>query len=221
MLTVLCWRWGRKYSLSYVEKLRASVARHLSAEHRFAVVTDQPSPGFETIPIARPDLLEVGDGCYARLVMFSPEWRAAHGIGSLICLDLDLIVTGPLAPLFDRPEAFVILHGGHFNPCPYNGSVMLIRPGAPHQVWGDFKPEEAERVARADGTHRGTDQTWIAHKAPGAAGWTHRDGVYAYAKPGWPKGDALPADARLVAFPGAKDPMHLRHVDWVREHWRT
>lgn len=222
MIDVLTWRWGSKYSNDHVFKLKAGVARNLSVPHRFWVVTDQPPPAFCLhIGIDRPDLLKVSDGCYARLAMFNPFWRAERGLGDILCLDLDMVITGSLDQIVARPEPFVILGRSHFNPCPVNGSVMLIRDGAPAQVWERFNAEEAERVARADGTHRGTDQTWIAHTAPDCATFGPADGVYAYRKPGWGSGDVLPAGARIVAFPGAADPAKLGHLPWVAQHWRT
>ena len=211
MLTVVTWRWGTKYGREYVDRLKAGVARHLAQPHRFLCIGDE-------VPIPDTGLLRVRDGCYARLRMFDPDWQREHGIERLVCLDLDLVVVGPLDPLFNRPQPFVILHGGHFNPCPFNGSAMMIAAGARPEIWRDFDAAQAERVAMADGTWRGSDQTWIARKAPDAAGWTHRDGIYAFGKPGWPGGDALPADARIVAFPGAKDPATVR-AGWIAEHW--
>jgi len=47
------------------------------------------------------------------------------------------------------------------------------------------------------------------------------DGVYGFHKPGWPKGEALPKNARIVAFPGWRDPVGFRHLDWVKQHWRA
>ena len=212
MLTVLTWRWGSKYGPEYVDRLRKGVTKHLSMPHRFLCVG-------EDIPIEDPHLLEVRDGCYARLRMFDPHWQVRNGIDRLICLDLDMVVTGPLHPLFDRPDPFMILHGGHFNPCPFNGSVMMINRGARPEVWNDFSIEKAERVATRGGEWRGSDQTWIADVAPDASGWSWRDGIFAWQKPGWPKGEGLPSTARLVAFPGKVDPSQLRKVPWVKEHW--
>ncbi len=66
------------------------------------------------------------------------------------------------------------------------------------------------------------DQGWIWHKLPRAAGWLAgpTSGIYGFKKPGWPPGDNLPADARLVAFPGARDPSQFTHLPWVRKYWR-
>jgi len=47
------------------------------------------------------------------------------------------------------------------------------------------------------------------------------DGVYAFKKRNWPKGDALPSNARVVAFPGFRDPSQFGHLDWVAQHWRA
>lgn len=212
MLTVITWRWGAKYSPEYVRRLKASVARHLKQPHRFLCVGDD-------IPIEDEHLLNVRDGCWSRLRMFDPHWQARHGIDRLVCLDLDLVVTGPLDPLFDRPEPFVILRGGHFSPCPFNGSVQMIARGAHPEVWSSFTVKEAEEVATADGTWRGSDQTWIAHMVPDAAGWTYRDGIFGFAKPGWPSGVSLPDGARIVTFPGKADPSQLSHLTWVRSNW--
>lgn len=221
MLTILCWRWGQKYGPKYVNRLKAGVARNLKQKHRFVCVTNEPEDvSCETIPLEDTGLLSVRDGCYARLRQFDPEWQAKHGIDKLVCLDLDLIVTGELDPLFDRSEPFMILHGGHYQPCPFNGSVQMLKRGFQSKIWSDFDVFKADKIAMQDGTHRGTDQTWIAHVAPDAPGWTFKDGIYGYRKPGWPQGRFdLPRDARIVAFPGVKDPSRAVHLDWVKRHW--
>ncbi len=219
MLTVCTWLWGAKYGTHYVDRLKAGVARNLKIPHRFVCITNRTDVSCETLPIEHEYLLAVRDGCYSRLRMFDPAWQWVNRIDRLVCLDLDLVVTGSLDALFSRLESFVILHGGHFNPCPFNGSVMMLDCGARPEIWQRFTVKEAEAVACADGTWRGSDQTWISHVAPDAAGWTHLDGVYAYQKPGWMTGNDLPADARIVAFPGKKDPSQLGYLKWVRDNW--
>lgn len=232
MLTVCTWLWGRKYDWVYVKKLAAGVRRHLHVDYRFVCITDltcehiKLNPEFSGIPIHEmwpipdKDLLSVDDGCYARLRMFDPGWRAERNIQTLVCLDLDAVIVGNITSLFARHDKFKILHGGHFNPCPFNGSVMMLVPGMSGFIWNDFTVEEAQRVARADGEYRGTDQTWIAHKAPFADGWTWQDGIYAFQKPGWPKDSLdLPPPARIVVFPGKNDPSKLGHLPWIQRHW--
>lgn len=213
-LIVGTWLWGSKYGAHYVERLAAGVARHLKQPHRFVVFH----------PSDEDEYLTQMPGCFARLRAFDPDWQKAQGIkpgDRIVCMDLDLIVTGHLDPLFDRPEEFVILQGANSsNPCPYNGSLWLLRAGYRPDVWADFSVEAASKIRFDAFTD---DQAWFWHKMPKAAGWKAgpQSGVYAFQKTTWPKGEALPRDARVVAFPGWRDPSQYVRLEWVREHWRT
>lgn len=213
MLIISTWRWGAKYQGHYVERLKAGIARNLKQEHRFAVFG----------PEADDDYLTKVPGCFCRLRMFSPVWQQKHQISRgdrIVCIDLDVVVTGPLDELFDRSEDFVILQGANAqNPCPYNGSVQMLRAGCHAQVWSDFSLKNAGMVPFHEFPD---DQGWLAARIPNASGWKvgSESGIYAFQKPGWPKGDALPSDARVVAFPGWRDPNRFAHLGWVKEYWR-
>lgn len=207
-LIISTWAWGSKYGPEYVERLRAGVARNLSQPHEFRVFTPEPEDEHLTqIP-----------GCFARLRAFDPDWQARNGItGRLVCLDLDLIVTGPLDEVFDRPESFVILGDVNTsNPCPINGSVWMLRAGTRPDVWTDFSLDAARMIPFDSFPD---DQAWFDHKMPGAATFTHEHGAYAYQKKHWPRGEALPKNASIVAFPGWRDPSGFTHLDWVKRHW--
>jgi hypothetical protein len=211
-LIVSSWLWGDKYDRSYVDKLVGGIERNLSEPHRIAIF----SPESWDLPLTKIP------GCYCRLRMFDPAWQRDQGIDEgdrLVCLDLDTVIVGRLDEVFDRPEPFVILQGANAsNPCPYNGSMIMLRAGAHPEVWRDFSVEAAAKVPYYDFPD---DQGWLAAKVPGAAGWRAGEGgVYAFAKPGWPRGDALPSDARIVTFPGRRDPGQFVHLPWVAEHWR-
>lgn len=208
MLTIATWLWGTKYGPEYVERLQAGVARHLKQPYEFRVFTP---------PAVDMDLTEV-KGCFARLRLFDPEFQRANGIeGRVVCMDLDLIVTGPLDELFDRPEPFVILQGVNAkNPCPMNGSLFMLQAGYRPDVWSEFSLELAAKIPFAEFPD---DQAWFADMIPDAGAFGPEQGVYAFQKPGWPKGDALPKDARIVAFPGWRDPSKFTSLPWVKEHW--
>ena len=209
-LTICTWVWGSKYPGFYVSRLKAAVGRHVKQPYRWAVF----SPKNEDM-----HLTEI-PGCFARLRMFDPEWQREHGItGRLVCMDLDTIITGPLDPLFDRPEPFVILHGGNSdNPCPYNGSLHMLRAGYRPDVWTDFSLRAARQIPFFKFPD---DQGWYSFKIPEAAGWkVGENGIYCFQKPGWPKGDELPKDARLVAFPGWRDPAKFTHLKWIQDNWK-
>lgn len=202
----------------------AGCRRHIKQPFRFLVITDNLNDypeGAEPWAIRDPALCNI-KGCYARLRMFDPEWLAWIEVDRLLCLDLDLVVTGGLDALVDRDEKFLILKGANAaNPCPYNGSVMYLRVGCAPEVWKDFTVAEAKKAPYFSFPD---DQGWLWHKLPRAAGWKcgSDSGIYAFKKPGWPaNSDALPPDARIVAFPGARDPRQFTHLDWIKEHWRV
>lgn len=221
-LVIVTWLWGEKYDESYVRKLAAGFRRNLNETHRFLCVTDQVIDGIETTEIKDPGLT-THKGCIARLRLFDEVWQRDIGIKEgdrIVNVDLDVIATGNLDPLFCRPDTFSILTGANAqNPCPYNGSIFMLRGGEHANVWGDFTLAELAKVPYFEFPD---DQAWFAHKLPGFVGWKvgPQSGIYAFQKPEWPNGDALPKDARLVVFPGWRDPRKFAHLDWVKASWR-
>lgn len=199
-----------KYPGYYAARLASAVGRNLTRPHRFMVAAPPPSDQHLTkVP-----------GCFARLRTFDPQWQAAHGIkrdDRILVLDLDLIVTGRLDGLLDRPEPFTILQGVNAaNPCRFNGSVWMLTAGYRPDIWSDFSVEAAKAVPHYVFPE---DQAWFEAKLPDAGAWGPRDGVYGMGKPGWPAGEDLPANAKIVAFFGKRDPSQFRHLDWVARHW--
>lgn len=214
MLHVGPFFWGSKYGPEYVERLRAGVARHLNGEYRWHVFSPDP----------RDEYLTEIKGCFCRLRAFDPEWQTKNGIvpgDRIVSIDLDAIVTGSLDPLFDRPEPFVILQNvNSSNPCPMNGSIWMLTAGYRPDVWHDFSLDAADKITKFEFAD---DQGWFWHKMPDAAGWNAgpESGIYGFQKKGWPKGTALPEAARLVVFPGWRDPAKFSHLDWIQRNWRV
>lgn len=233
--------WGDKFGFDDVRKLLNGAKRNLKQPHRFVVFTNlNPRPllnehgdGFvcSVAPIS-DESLTMRPGCFARLRMFNPIWQAKNGITDrLVCIDLDTVITGPLDPLFDRPEPFVIMRGGNSaNPCPYNGALMMLRVGAYPEVWTDFSLEAAASVPFYEFPD---DQGWLWHKIPNApATWKcgRGSGVYVWHKPGWPgwkktkeilTDEMLPEGTRLVTFSGWRSPERFKHIGWIKKHWRV
>jgi hypothetical protein len=203
--------WGTKYAPHYLRRLESAIARNMVGDYRFHVLKPHPDD----------EALTQIPGCFCRLRTFSPEWQAEHGIEEgdrIVCIDLDLVVTGSLDALYDRPEPFVILQGvNSANPNPFNGSVWMLRAGYRPDVWSDFTLEKASKVpwyAFPD------DQAWFHHLMPDAGAFGPEQGVYGFGKPGWPPGTSLPKNARVVAFPGHRDPAQFAHLEWMKRHWR-
>lgn len=235
-LTVVTFKWepaeGRaKFRSEHVNTLARMVRRNYPHPHRFACVTDDAAgldPELvEVIPLW-PDhgRLQNPHGpsypsCYRRLKLFAPEMADLLG-PRFVCMDLDCVVTGDLAPLWHRPEDFV-MWGGTNPSTHYNGSMILMNAGARPQVWEDFHPVRSPRLAR-EARQFGSDQGWISYRlGKGEATWTPEDGVL-----GWVNHLANgtrrpPPGTRLVFFNGKRfnpwdaQPMLLR---WVRRHYQ-
>ena len=211
-LKIATWVWGTKYNADYVRRWRDGINRNLRQPHDLLIFSPDDDTRY---------LTEI-KGCFCRLKMFSPEWQEKIGLETgerLVCTDLDVVFTGPLDPLFDRPEEFVILGGANaLNPCDFNGSLMMLRGGSNHQIWSEFSVEKAKKQPFFEFAD---DQQWLFNNLPSAATWRvgKSSGIYSFQKRGWPGNDILPEGARCVVFPGWRDPSRFLKLEWIRENW--
>ncbi len=224
MLTIVSWLWGTKYHMIYVDRLHAGLRHYLKQPFRFILMVDpalriKPVAGIECYPITDLYLTKIR-GCFARLRMFDWRWQESMKIHDrIVNFDLDVVITGPLDDVFDRQEPIVLLHGANAaNPCPYNNSVFMFQAGAHQELWTDFS---LAAVADIEQYEFPDDQGWFWHKLRDPAVWRvgSHSGIYAFHKPGWPPGDQLPSDAKMVVFPGYRDPSQFTHLPWVRREW--
>jgi hypothetical protein len=198
------------------------VSRNLAMKHKLLCVTTETDlpPNVERIdpPGEFEDVSPTWGprkpNCFRRLVMFRSD--AAKTFGKrFVSMDLDCIVGGPLDPLFNRPEDFVIYRGTHPSR-PYNGSLMLLRACSRPQLYETFNQAGADASGAA---FHGSDQAWIAHcLGPNEATWDRSDGV-------WHLHEYLPqarkANPTILFFPGKRKPWELHRVfPWMREHYR-
>lgn len=232
MLSVVTWLWSTPgyrstFGPAAVNALAHAVRRHYARPHRFLCVTDQSDGIDQAVEIVPPwdDFVAVpsphggsNPSCYRRLRGFHPDAARAFG-PRFVSLDLDMVAVADLAPLWDRPEAFVGLRDPLY-PRQLNGSMFLMDAGARPLVWTQFDPERSPAVARRAG-YRGSDQAWMSYALPGEQQWTAADGVLSYRADILPRGGMLPPGARLVSFHGRMDPWHpiAQRLGWVREHW--
>ncbi|MDE0520610.1 MAG: hypothetical protein OXH79_01475 [Boseongicola sp.] len=110
--TVICMKWGKAHASDYVNVLASAVRRNLHEEHRFVCLADDAegiSPDVETLPI--PDMgLSPGNlrfGCWPKISLFKPELHDLFG--RALYIDLDSMICGDLAPMFDVPGTLVMI----------------------------------------------------------------------------------------------------------------
>lgn len=234
--SVICWRWQPRpgYRSSYgpetVNTLRAMVARHFPHPHRFICVTDDAKgidPRVDVMP-AWDDYATVpsphggkNPSCYRRLRMFHPD--AAQWFGQrFVSLDLDVVITGDLTPLWHRDEDIVLW--GDTNPQPgshYNGSMILLTAGSRSKVWTQFDPKVSPRQTLAARAW-GSDQGWLSFcLGGGEAKWGKADGVYSFRNHLRTNPRNLPENARLIVFHGSQDPWThpANQLPWVQRHY--
>lgn len=231
-LIIVTFKWKdlsyrAQYTSEHVNILARMIGRNYLRPHRVVCYTDDPR-GLDSAIEARPlwnDYAAVSNptgggrpSCYRRLKLFAPQMQEELG-ERFVMLDLDCIVTGDLFPLFDRSEPVV------FYRCPhpgenwwYNGGLWLCSRGQAAELWNDFDSAHSPRLAAAKG-FRGSDQAWINYRmGPGLPTFGPEHGVQRITP--YMRGRPLPRGTRLVMCFGDKAPWTLKHLRWVREHYR-
>lgn len=234
-LNILTFKWKSPlgyrstFTADHVNVLGAMIRRHYQRPHRLWCVTDDAEGIDQDIGIvplwndhARVPNPHAGNhpSCYRRLKLFDPETAAMFG-PRLVWLDLDCVIVGDVAPLWDRPEQIVTW--GMTNPSnPINGSMVMLEVGARPEVWTRFHPVQSPILARNEG-YFGSDQAWLSYiLGDREARWTKADGVVSYRLDCKPHGGRLPDGARVVFMHGQEDPWSPgpQRLDWVKAHYR-
>lgn len=234
-LSVLCWKWGALFSAVYVNRLKLALRKHLALEHQLYCVTDDPA-GIDadvvTIPITE---FQDTPRCRRRLKQFDRDFGRAIG-PRILSVDLDVVITGDLTPLVDRPERLVCWKVGYAN--VFSGSFVLYDYDALDDLYRLYAadPIGFPMLAQRSGTP--SDQAmlnyWLqARKHPKhpIPHWTERDGFVTYFGDGYrryehlgvgPHRPTLPSGTRIVVLGSAdKSVMDEGRYDWVREHWTS
>jgi hypothetical protein len=234
MITVCLWKWGTKYTATHVAKMQSMLARHLSLPHRIVCITDRDKDLPKGVtPAPMPKSFQGFDvKGMRRMWLYSAE---AGKLGDrLFQLDLDVILTGSIDHIVNRPEPFVIWKSDSNwkDKWAYNATVMLITPGAKDDVWQRWKadPKGVFRASDLDGwgPKTNSDQAIACYlmKDQDVPVWTQADGIYAYrvfAGKHGERGQVLPEGACIVSFHGPRDPSvkELQQKSpWIEAHWR-
>ena len=140
-INVLCMKWGTKYSPEYVNTLYSMVNRNLSKSFRFICLTDDPiglNEKIETFPIPELSInLSGPERGWNKLSVFTKPLYDIEG--RVLCLDLDLIITGSLDELFDQPGDVLIIRDWIKRDGTGNSSVYRFEAGSHADVLDRFQ----------------------------------------------------------------------------------
>lgn len=151
MRTVVCLKWGNKYSPQYVNVLYNMVTRHSTID-RFICLTENPknlNPNIEVIPL--PDMPL--HGWWFKLYAFSKDLKLK---GDVLFLDLDLVILQNIEQLWNyEPEHFTIIRDfnrkTHHDWCKFNSSAFRFDAKTYHWIWDEFQKNYNAIVSRNHG----------------------------------------------------------------------
>lgn len=226
MKQVICINWGTKYGAPYVNRLYGGVSRHLTPPFSFTCFTDNaegfhPDVRAEPLPPLDVAMPTGTKGIWPKARLWGA--RLADLAGPVLFLDLDMVIVGSLDDFFGfgAPEE-VILARNPNTPLERLGQTSIFRFPV-----GRLLPLQEKFLADPQGvadTYR-FEQRFVTREAPGGVrfwpdGWVRHFRFHCarslplnFFVP--PK---LPADARVVIFPGGLLPPHAIEGHWGRRY---
>jgi hypothetical protein len=158
MITVLCVRFGDRYSREYVEKLRNMVSRHLTVPYEFVCLTDDPEP-IDGVRLIVQRNAGYTKGWWHKVHMFDPSLPIE---GRILYFDLDIVIINNIDKLINNLDSnfYGILDFTRTvrpNHRSLNSSVMSWIHGRESKVWHNFQMF-SKSALRLHG-----DQDWIWH----------------------------------------------------------
>lgn len=223
MITVACvWVRGNvPYTVDYVVKLRAMVARRLAVPHRFVCLTDRPGQLPVDMHRITIETLHRERAWWAKMRLFDPNLETAFCNRRMLYLDLDTLVVGDLDPIAAYESDFALAPpGGSFKPRGFetvqrfNSSVMVWTfSEATRELWRGFSPDTMRRYWG--------DQDYLGAALPssGTIGqtmpteWFPRLSELDGARPG--------PGARVVLTKKPKNHIAAHQFPWIAEIWRV
>lgn len=224
MDNVVCIKYGRYYGPEYVNRLYASVRRNLKRRFRFVCVTNDPTgvrPEVECVPFAENPGVpgRKWPNIFSKLTLFKDGF--ADLSGPTLCLDLDVLITGPLDGFFEyRPGEFCIIHNWVefykrlFRTAPPigNSSCFRFEAGASNAVY-EFFLREKDDPSKAGLFTKGSQKLQTrAMLDSGPVNWWPKGWVCSFKRdciPVFPLNrlvaPRLPKTASVVAFHGHPD----------------
>jgi len=221
MFTIVCIKWGKKYSPDYVNRLLRGIQRNLASPFTFYCMTDDPAgirSEVKILPLPEevfsPTIRTVLEksrrkGAFGKISLFKPG--LINNSGPILGFDLDVVITGPIDSLFEHEPGKVCMRhdwlAARIGRPDGHGSVFRFDPKRHTFLYEDFAKDTANLMRKA----KYSEQKYTSMQA-------QKHGEFAYFPGEWIasyKRDAmrpfplnhfqeprLPKDARVVCFHG-------------------
>lgn len=213
---VIAINWGTKYGPRFINRLYAMVERNITPPFTFTCFTDnregiRPEVLCEDLPPLDVEMPVNTKGIWQKSRLWGPHLGTLEG--PVLFLDLDIVVVGNLDPFFSvgTPDQ-VILALNPVRPLERLGQTSVYRFPV-----GKLVPLQETFRADPQGiadTYK-FEQRFVTRKAPGGVSFFPRTWVRHFryqCMPTFPlnffRTARLPADARIVIFPGGFHPEH-------------
>lgn len=215
MRQIICMRWGTKYGPEYVNRLYGMVARNLTPPFTLYCLTDDAT-GIRPEVVCRPmpdmgfTMPRTRRGIWNKARLWMPE---VSGItGTVLFMDLDLVVTGSLDPFFEHgAPGDVILARNPVKPLERLGQTSIYRfpIGGLVPLWEAFR---ADPLGVAE--EHTYEQRFVTRRAPGGVTFWPRGWVVHYRHHcarvfplNYVLEPRLPRGARVAIFAGQLNPI--------------
>ncbi|MEB2842912.1 glycosyl transferase [Rhizobiales bacterium RZME27] len=214
---VICINWGTKYGAPFVNRLYAMVKRNITPPFTFTCFTDNRAGINEGIlcedlpPLGIDKLPEKTPGIWGKSRLWNKELGSLKG--TVLFLDLDLMIVGSLDPFFEVGDADdVFMARNQTTPFERLGqsSVLRFTVGKLEPLFQKFN---ADPQGTADKYRY--EQRFVTRNAPGGVKFFPRKSVLHFRQDcRWPfplnyvLAPTLPSTARIVLFPRGLHPQH-------------
>jgi hypothetical protein len=169
--SVVCIKWGSSFDANYVNRLKNSARRHSLRDIQVVCITDDMrgldrdilsvplnEMPFEAEMLAALKRSRKPSGALRKIAMFNPDLRHIFEPGPVLALDLDIIITGPLDPLFDFAPGFVSMPSPFVPDLKYStlgeGSVIKFEPVQHSFLYSEMRDDPFGSVERCGGSEQ-------------------------------------------------------------------
>jgi len=220
---VICFKWGKKYSADYVNRLYGMLSRNLQDPFLLHCFTDDRSQ--IRAEVVCHELPELGcstpknvPGMWRKVAIWRENLDGVEGVALFV--DLDSVIVDDVTPLFEfGKEDDVVLAKNWLKPFSGLGQTTIFRfkIGAHSYLLHDFQQDPQGLADRFR-----FEQHYVTRSVRGGVKFWPADWVKHYrvhCLPGYVRRyfqpASLPKKARVIAFPGEPNPSDALVGQWA------